>query len=100
MRDRRRAVGGLPTSPVEDHNIGSCTDGNRGASRRRSGRKREDGARHKRADGANREDGRSEDVSPNSHDCLHAFTEVNCLDPGSAALDGHLCPFTSLWLIT
>lgn len=71
--------GPLPRHPilrVRDDDVGRVADRNGGASGRRSGREGEDGARHKRADGANRENGRSEDVSPNAHDCLHAFTEV------------------------
>ena len=70
-------------SPVRDHDVGRGADRDGSANWCRRGCERKDGARHERADGANRENGGSEDVSPNAHDCLHAFTEVNCLDPGS-----------------
>jgi hypothetical protein len=103
MRDRQRAVDHAPSLPVVIHGGGSGAGGDRGCGRCSGGRKSEDGAGYKRADGANREDGASEDVSPNAHDCLHAFTEVHCLDPGSAARTdfiGRDFSFTSLWLIT
>jgi hypothetical protein len=103
MRDRQLAVDHAPGLPVVVHNGGRRTGGYRTGRRRGRGRESEDGTGYKRADGANREDGGSEDVSPNAHDCLHAFTEVHCLDPGSAARTdfiGRDFSFTSLWLIT
>ena len=61
---------------VEVHQVGVQADRNRTARRRGGGRDREDGTGHQGADRANGEDCRSEDLSPNAHDCLHAFSEV------------------------
>ena len=62
--------------PVVIHGVGCGANRNRAARRRGGGRESEDGTGYERADRANGEDGGSDDVSPNSHDCLHAFTEV------------------------
>jgi hypothetical protein len=82
----------MPISPVHDDAIGREAYADRRRGRGSGDRKGWDGTRHKRADSANREDGGSEDVTPNAHDCLHAFTEVNCLDPGSGGPHGHHWP--------
>jgi hypothetical protein len=103
MRESKAGHGMCPILPVVHHDGGRGTGGDRGSGRCSGGREGEDGAGYERADGANREDGGSKDVSPNAHDCLHAFTEVHCLDPGSAARTdfiGRDFSFTSLWLIT
>jgi hypothetical protein len=58
------------------------TDGDRGGGRRRSGAEGEDGASHEGTDRTDGQDCGCDDVTPNSHVYLHAFTEVKCLDPG------------------
>jgi hypothetical protein len=78
----------MPISPVDDDAIGREAHADRCGGRGRGDRQGWDGTRHKRADGANREDGVSEDASSNAHVCLHAFTEVNCLEPGSGGPHG------------
>ena len=102
-----RGIGGgpfqtCPRSPVEPDHVGLRRDRDARTRRRGRGRECEDGASHERADRANREDGWCDDVSPNAHDCLHALTEVICLDPGIGGPFERLCPFflfASLWLL-
>ena len=77
--NRRQVVSRGPGLPVVIRDRGR--DGRSGG-RGRRGRESEDGAGHECADRTNREDGWCEDFSPNSHDYLHAFAEVNCLRPG------------------
>ena len=78
----------MPISPVHDDAIGRDANAGRCRGGRCSDREGWGGARQERADGANREDGGSEDVSPKAHVYLHAFTEVNCLEPGSGGPHG------------
>ena len=75
---RELATGRLLQNPISvvTHEVGVSADRNRGARGGGGGREGEDGTGHQRADRANGEDGGSEDVSPNSHSCLHAFTQV------------------------
>ena len=90
MRESTAGRAKTPISGVHDDAVGDSTDGDRSASWRGGGGESEDGTGHERANGCDREDSGSEDVSPNAHDCLHAFSEVNCPDPGSGG------PLTSL----
>jgi hypothetical protein len=79
------------------------TDSDRRGDGSSSGREGEDWAGHECADGANREDGGSEDVSPNAHDYLHAFAEVDaatCAFGGPAGNAARVFPITSFWLIS
>jgi hypothetical protein len=72
----RRAVDRAPYLRVHADGGRRSGDSNRRGGGSSGGREGEDGARDERADGANRENGRCEDVSPNAHVYLHAFTEV------------------------
>ena len=67
---------GYPISPAVNDHVRVSANGDRTGGRRSRGRESEDGARDERADGCRRDNGGREDVSPNAHDCLHAFTEV------------------------
>ena len=86
-----------------DHVGRGAADCDRSSGRRGSGGEGEDWAGHERADRAKREDGWSENVTPNSHDYPHALTEVKRLRPGIGGPIGLQRPiflFASLWLLT
>ena len=71
---RESTAGGYqgPYSPVHGEEVRLDAHGYRTARRCGGGREGEDGTGHQRADRSNGEDGGSEDVSPNAHNCLHA----------------------------
>ena len=60
-------------------------DRHRSARRRGGGCEGEDGAAYESTSGADGQDDRGEDGTPNSHDCLHASTEWTAceLDPAA-----------------
>src|ERR1700761_1484052 len=64
-------------STRHDDGVGLDTGRDRGAGGRGGGRGGEDRAGHESAGGADRRDRWGEDGTPNSHDDLHASTEVS-----------------------
>ena len=76
MRESATSLVKRPTLAVVHGHVGREVDCNRTARGCGSGCQGQDGTGHQRADRANGEDNGSEDVSPNAHDCLHAFAEV------------------------
>jgi hypothetical protein len=66
-------------SGVHDYAVGCDAHRDRSPSRRRGRREGEDRAGREDAGGADRQDCPGEDGTPNSHDDLHASTEVDSL---------------------
>ena len=65
-----------PRSSVHDDGVGRCISCDCG---RRGCRKGEDRGDREGPDGTDGQNGGSEDGATNSHDCLHASTEVDSL---------------------
>jgi hypothetical protein len=67
---------------VHDDHVGCSADRDRGPDGCSDRRENDGRSGYKSASGTDRQNGRAEDGTPNSHDCLHASTEVDSLRTG------------------